>query len=63
MKAFVACPHGVNFDTFFTPENIALADSLGGGGVCAAYTADRIALVAADADHFDGVHSSPSIFL
>ena len=29
MKAFVSIPKGTVFDTFFTPENIALAESLG----------------------------------
>ena len=29
MKAFVTLPRGAVFDTFFTPENIALAESLG----------------------------------
>ncbi len=29
MKAYIASPRGVVFDTFFTPENIKLAESLG----------------------------------
>ena len=29
MKAFVTLPRGAVFDTFFTPENIALAEHLG----------------------------------
>ena len=29
MKAFVSLPRGAVFDTFFTPDNIALAEQLG----------------------------------
>ncbi|MDD6261170.1 MAG: hypothetical protein PUA74_08825 [Clostridiales bacterium] len=29
MKAFIACPRGNNFDTFFPPENVSLANELG----------------------------------
>ena len=29
MKALVSIPKGLIFDTFFTPENIRLAESLG----------------------------------
>ncbi len=29
MKAFVTCPRGNNFDTFFPPENVKLAQELG----------------------------------
>lgn len=64
MKAFVACPHGVNFDTFFTPENIALAESL--GEICwkegkKKLTADDIDARIADCDTYITFWGSPKL--
>lgn len=64
MKAFAACPHGVNFDTFFTPENVALAESL--GEICwidksGKITADDIDERLADCDTYITFWGSPKL--
>ena len=64
MKAFAACPHGINFDTFFTPENVALAESL--GEICwvgrsGKLTADDIDERIADCDTYITFWGSPRL--
>ncbi len=64
MKAFIACPRGNNFDTFFPPENVSLANELGEIVWCDSrekLTADQVAERIGDCDVYVSLWGSPRL--
>lgn len=64
MKAFIACPRGNNFDTFFPPENVSLANDLGEIVWCDSHeklTTDKVAERIGDCDVYVSLWGSPRL--